>query len=1008
MGQVVTFSVLGSLEVVGAEGPIAITAKRPQIVLMMLLLEANRVIPVERLIDAVWDGAPPNTARGQVQICVSMLRKIFVKNGIQASINTTPAGYVSVIDPGDVDLLVFEDRIHQARAAADAGLERDAERCCGEALSLWRGASLPTFNSPVLEAAAVRLYERRVSAIEEWTELRLRLGLTGGLVAELLDLVEQYPLRERLRAQLMRALHMSGRQAEALAVYRQGRQVLVEELGIAPGAELRQLEQAVLSGTVENTQASGSTVSNRELSGGFDDLGGRTSAVAAEARDVVPRLLPPDLSDFTGMTGDVAKIIDALRPDPGSGGPVVSVFGKAGVGKTVLAVYAGHQLTDDYPGGQLFISLIGLGLEPVDPAQALERFLRSLGVPDRQVPDGLHERAEMYRNLIADRRILIVLDDAADQEQILPLLPGTADCAALVTSRRRQPGLPGATAIAIDALSQEQGVQLLVAVLGSHRVEAKLTSSMELVALCGGLPIALRIVATRLVARPHWSVADLIDRLAAESDRLDELVHSGMDVRGDLGLTYQSLSPPAQLLLRRLGLLDSEDFPGWIAAPLLDRPVAQGQEVLEELVDAQLVDVDRSVATGRLRFGLHELTRIYAREKLATGSDPENQTAVTRMLGSWLYLAEQAHEHETGGPGNTLMHSDAARWPLPELVVSREMPGPVEWYDVERGNILAVIRQAADTGNTKLCWDMAISMGTLFEAHDHFKDWQSSHLVALLAARRGADVKGEAAILSSMGRSCALRENFDQARDQLIQAERLFETVNEQYGSALVQQNLAYVDGLQGRSREAGRRYGKVLSVMLRRGDRIGQAQVLSALAQFELESDRVGEAEDLVRHAIHCLDLGGPPRVRAQLTRRLGHVQLHRHDYVEADRTFAKAADLIRDEGDPSGKGGALLGLGLAAAGQGDTAAAQSLLSRALVLANRRDAPLLSGQVRFSFGELKATEGALGGALDLLMPAQRIFQELGLHHRRGLLVAGDGGHLHPPGPGLGGQDGVA
>jgi DNA-binding SARP family transcriptional activator len=542
------YRLLGPLEVGRGGTNAVIRPGRQEIVLCVLLLNANRVVGIDRLIDAVWDTDPPATARTQVQICVSALRRNLGRIGLPTSIVTKSPGYLMRVADDELDTQVFAARVAGADDAVRAGDPATAADLLASALALWRGPALAGLDSPALQGIAVQLDERRLSATETRVDLELRLGRHRQLVDELGELVDAHPLRERLRGFLMLALYRSGRQADALDVYRTGRALLIDQLGLEPGDELRALEATILAGGPDLVPA--------------DRGPARVSPASSQ--------LPTDVGDITGRDDLVMAIEQALRARDRPGTRVVVLAGKPGVGKSALALHVAHRLRTDFPDGQLYRDLGGVRSTPASPLEALGRFLRAVGVPGEAVPEDLDERAELYRQVLATRRMLVVLDDVADESQIRPLLPGTGDSVVLVTSRARLAGLPGTHRFEVDVLDAEQALALLANVLGKDRIAAEPAAAHALFRLVGGLPLAMRIVAARLAARPHWSLAWMLERLSDERRRLDELAHGDLMVRASLAMTYDGLDPQARRLLRLLSMFDGASFPGWFAAALLD------------------------------------------------------------------------------------------------------------------------------------------------------------------------------------------------------------------------------------------------------------------------------------------------------------------------------------------------------------------------------------------------------------------------------------------------------
>ncbi len=605
------FGILGPLRAAGLS-----FAPRQRTVLSVLLLEANHVVAVERLVDAVWDTRPPPTAREQIQMAVSVIRRALRDTGLAATVVRQAPGYLVRCAEHDLDLIVFDRLVAQGRRALADEDFTGADDAFRDALALWRGIPMDGTTGRVVDAARTVLTERRLSAVEEHIGLRLRTGGHPGLVDELTALVAAHPFREKLRAQLMTALHHCGRRADALEVYRAGRALLVDELGLDPGKDLVQAERAILSASSPGSH------------------GPRVRAAVPTAPPVVlqsvpihrpvPRLLPPTSRDFTGRTDTVARIRDLLLPNAQPGARIVAVGGRAWIGKTMLAVHAAHALRESYPDGQLFVRLGGSTADPLETGDVLVRFLRALGVGT--VPAGVDERAEVYRDLTADRRLLVVLDDAADERQVGPLLPGGPDCGVIVTSRRRLAALAGALHVDMAPLTMRQSTDLLTSMIGSERAGAQPRAIRRLAEVCEGDPIVLRLAGARLASRPHWPVATQVDRLTGRDDGWRDL---GRDLRQAMTESYLRLTPAARCLLRRIGLLGpgSVRIPGRLCGPLLGADPDQADDALAELVDAGLADL-RSDAVCQVG----GLVVAFARQRLAEEDSPEDGLAATRRI----------------------------------------------------------------------------------------------------------------------------------------------------------------------------------------------------------------------------------------------------------------------------------------------------------------------------------------------------------------------------------------
>ncbi|WP_182885317.1 AfsR/SARP family transcriptional regulator [Microbispora sp. H10885] len=791
------FRILGPLEVVDGAHRVDLGSTRQQTALAVLLLDHSRGTSIGRLIEAVYDDNPPTTCRSQVQICISALRRVFAQYGRPNLISTHSQGYaIEVGDDDELDCDRFQHLILLARRSGAAGAAEAAVGHYREALALWRGHALEGMDSRLIRAAARRLTEDRITAHEKCIELELSLGRHREVIAELTELVERYPLREQLRGQLMTALYQSGREAEALHVYREGRRILVEELGIEPNERLRRLEHAIRVSVETGRPAPAPAAA---------------AGVAVTApRTGAPRMLPAGIADFTGRAPEVDAVRRLITPSPGERAPfavpIAVITGKPGVGKSTLAVHTAHTVAERFPDGQLFAALHGGTARPVHPFDVLGRFLRALGVPGGAVPETLDERAEMYRGLLAGRTTLVVLDDAAGESQVVPLLPGSSDCSVIVTSRSRLTGLPGARNVEVETFDPDQSMRLLAHIAGEDRVRSEPASAQALAELCGQLPLALRIAGSRLSAHPHWSIEQLAGRLQDETRRLDELRHGGMGMRASIAVAYESTGEAARRLFRRLAILDFQPFPSWVSAALLDRPLHETQDLMDDLADAQLVEITGTGRGAHSRYRFHDLIRVFARERLAAEEPAaERGAALARVLSCLLHLARDAHREQYGDDYAGL-HSGAARWPLPDTLVRRLVQQPLPWYERERLTLVSGIRQAAQAGLAELSWDLAICAAPFFESRVYLDDWRNTNNVAMAAARQAGDRRGQAAMHYSTGLLWAAEQRYADARGSLDTALELFRQTGDDHGVALTIRRIGLLERESGRFDEAGAR----------------------------------------------------------------------------------------------------------------------------------------------------------------------------------------------------------
>jgi DNA-binding SARP family transcriptional activator/Tfp pilus assembly protein PilF len=971
------FRILGPLEVIAGSRPVELSGTRLQIVLTMLLLNANGVVSVGRLEEAIYGQDPPQTSRTQAMIAVSALRRLLAEHGEDATISRRAQGYALHIGDGRLDSLRFATLLAAARAAREAGDLGLATASYRDALRLWRGPALEGIDSLLVRAAATQLDEQRTTAIEDRLELELDLGRHHELIGELVALAAEFPLRERLRGQLMLALYRSGRAAEALETYRLARRVMIDELGIEPGRELQRLQRAILASDLS-----------------LDPPAERLTIWPA--RQQVPRLLPADIADFTGRTDEVSKIrqhltavaADSVQLAP----PVVVISGQGGVGKTSLALHVSHGLARQFADGQLFADLHGATAQPPGPAQVLERFLRALGVPGPQVPDGLDERAEAYRNLLAGRRVLVVLDDAATENQILPLLPGSGSAAVLVTSRSALAGLAGATRIPLNVFEAGQSMELLGRIAGTSRVGAQREAAAKVTEQCGHLPLALRIAGGRLAVRPHWDVRQLAERLADQARRLDELELGELGVRASISLSYYAASAAAKRLLRRLALLDVPVFSGWVSAPLLDEQPADADDVLDELVSARLIEPVGTAFAAHGQYRFHDLIRLFTRERLAAEEPAgEQRAALERALGCLLFLSEEARHRYLGG-SYVRLDPSAPRWPLPSALAELLVSDPRAWFEDERAALVAGVRQAADAGLVELCWSLAATADALSESRSYLDDWQLCCDTGLEAVRRAGHVGGQAAMLLHRGTIAEHRGQLTAARSDVAASARLFHDAGDDHGFALAVGMTGVIDRFAGGLDAAAAHFEQALAILRGTQDWPTVAFVLHMLARVRLDSGDPGAARELLTEGMRLAQTGLAGRAAVQVLFGLGGIQLETGQLAEATDSYAQALAKVRALGDRAGEAGVLHGAGLAALRQGDHDRARDALARALELAETAGVPVVAARTRLGLSELALASGDAGQAVVLARQAAAGFRNLGasVEQARALILLSD------------------
>ncbi len=647
------YRILGRLEVFDGTQWTSVNAAKQRAVLGLLLVNANHFVSAGALIHELWGDQVPGSAAKSLQVYVHRLRRAL--GTAEGALITRSGGYELSMSPGETDAGTFAGLAAAGRAALAEGRPQEAVGSLAEALGLWRGRALgDVLPTPSVLAESARLEECRLTARQALAEAKLAAGLHGELAAELGALLAEQPLHEPLWATLMIALHRSGRRSDALQAFASARRHLRDELGVAPGAGLQQALRTVL-----------------------DDTPHRSGKPVCQ--------LPPTVPDFVGRTAYLNQVLGLLN-SPASGAPrIVLVTGVAGAGKSSFAVHAAHLLRDSFPDGQLYADLRTPAQHPAEPGDILFSLLRSLGVSGGAIPDGLDERSRRYRAELADRRVLIVLDNAHGERQLRPLLPGTDDSALLATSRSGLAGLEGALRLDLGLLPDDEALTLLARAVGDDRTRRSPAAAARIVRQCGNLPLARRIVGARLATRSHLSAARIANALADERHRLDELVAGDLEVRASVTLSYAALEPNAERAFRLLGLLSAPTVPGWVISALLDCGPADAERALDSLVDNRLLEVATADATGEPRFRMHNLVQLCAQEQAAAHETPgDRATALARVCAAYLPLAERADRALASGFAG----------PLPTLMPS--------WQPARRRQPAGAATRLADCGTDHL------------------------------------------------------------------------------------------------------------------------------------------------------------------------------------------------------------------------------------------------------------------------------------------------------------------
>ncbi|MGW2089272.1 BTAD domain-containing putative transcriptional regulator [Streptomyces sp. NPDC001880] len=682
------FSVLGTVRGRRGETILRLGSPQQQATIAALLLKPGRSSGVAELVDALWGDCPPPAAATTVRTYVWQLRKILrtVPDAPEVLVSL-PDGYRLQLPETAVDARHAEELAGLADRARSGGNLRQARDLLNQALALWQGVPLAGLPGPFAERQRRRLTDLRLTLLEERLALDLTLGDSSCCISELTTLTTEHPLREKSYGLLMRALFQAARCADALAVYRSARRLLIEELGVEPGPELNELHQRILDGDPELLPAPspagrGAPVRPTTAAAGCDD------DPAPDQLPPRPAQLPADTVDFTGRHTELDALLGVLGEDGRSALAIAAVVGMGGVGKTALAIHAAHRAREHFPDGQLYADLRGSDTVCSSPETILAGFLEALCVPAATVPADLDTRSALFRSLLADRRMLIVLDDARDSRQLRPLLPGSAGCAVLVTSRTRLAGISCVLQLQLPVFRPWEAVEMLGRAIGGYRIDAEPRAARALVSACGFLPLAVRIAAARLAARPTWALHALTGRLANEQRRIDELRVGDLAVEAVFELAHSQLRSLQAEAFRLVATVDGADITSASAAALLGMTDTEAADLLESLVDAAML---QSPSMGRYHY--HDLLRSFARRKAAAEGPARAAQARSRLLRFLLATARAAFRHALPGDaiGATLGPAGAAGLDFDDY------PSAHHWAVGEAGNAVALAAQVART-----------------------------------------------------------------------------------------------------------------------------------------------------------------------------------------------------------------------------------------------------------------------------------------------------------------------
>jgi DNA-binding SARP family transcriptional activator len=931
-GGMERFRILGPIEVWADHGWTGIGASKWRALLATLLLNPGQVVATERLIAELWGDQPPDRASNLVSVYVLRLRRLLGDPDSRV-LTTRAPGYQLLVEPGDLDAGRFEALVVQGRQALNAGNFRRAAEVLAEALALWHGRALADVPpSELVTAEAGRLEESRLTALELRIEADLCSGQDAQLVPELRRLVPDHPLREGLWSLLIRALDAAGRRAEALAAYGEAREVIANELGVDPGPDLQRLFRVLLTSNMVTPPAIPDVVLSTAPSAGAGAPGADPGPRQLLARPrPAPAQLPADVPDFTDRERHLDQLLSLVQQAQQRERPVMPVAviaGTPGLGKTAFAVHAAHALRSAFPDGQLYVNLQGGSDRPAPPDEVLARFLRDLGVHGAQVPADTEERAAMYRTRLAEKRTLVLLDDARQAAQVRPLLPGTSSCAVIVTSRSRLSDLAGSSLVDLDILDQDKAADLFTRIVGVGRAEAEPESVQEVLASCGGLPLAIRIAGARLAARPGWSIRTLADRLSDQRGRIDEFATGDLAIRTCFQVSFDALPRPSSGVapahaFQLLGAWQGTSIGLQAAAALIGERETAVARALEVLVDAHLVE---SPAPDRYQF--HDLLRDYAAER-AQAEEPPGviEGAVRRVLTWYLRTADAAAR--VIAPYRDRVPLDPPE-PGDEPRAFTTAAQALDWCDLERVNIVAATRQAAEYGLHDIAWKLPVAATVYFSRRGWRTEWISTHRIALASARALGDRGAEAWVLNNLGMVFS-QQGDDSAIGYYEQSMAVHRDTGDRTGQAQAAINLAYHYRRQGRYDEVVAALLEVLELQV--GNQYGESVALCNLGEAYLELGRHNDAAARSQEALALARTVGAGRIEGYALYNLGRVDLHRGLFGQGADLLEKALDLHRAAGDRYGEAQDLQYIGDARASEGRLAEASDVWARSRAL---------------------------------------------------------------------------
>ncbi|WP_405496914.1 BTAD domain-containing putative transcriptional regulator [Nocardia sp. NBC_00511] len=946
------FAVLGEVRAWRGDAPLDLGPPQRRAVLAALLLREGKAVTADDLVEGIWGEDPVLRAIAALRTHVAKLRRELeperANRGPSALLISVGDGYALRVPPGCTDIAQVEELTANAARLRDEDPVR-AREILESALAHWRGAALGALPGPFAERQRARLEQWRLTLLEDRLALDIATGRSAEAVAELGPLIQEHPLRERFRALRMTALYHCGRQADALEEYASARRALVDGVGVEPGPELSEVHARILRADLP--------------------------PVARPARaPAVPAQLPPDIADFTGRTQIGAEIAAQLTADRGTVA-ISAITGMGGVGKTTLALHVAHRVRESFPDGQLYVNLHGVDPEPVSPGDALGGFLRGLGVAEGDIPPSVQDRAAQLRTLLSDKRVLVVLDNARDSAQVAQLLPGTPGTAVLITSRSAFTEMSAVHRTRLDVLETEEARTLLTRILGAERITAEPDSTYAVIQQCARLPLAVRIVGSRLAVRPQWSIAFLAERLADESRRLEVLQTGELTLEAAFRLGYGQLNCEQAKAFRRLARADVPDFPVDGAAAVLDVPVFQAELLCESLVDLSLLETP---APGRYRF--HDLVRLFAAGLAGSTADRDPGERES-------HIVERLLEYYLASSKNLLGALDYSNTTL--LLVPTAMPGHPfldgrqgqAWNDVERPVVIALHRQAARLGgrSVALAADLAWVMAELMDTGTRARELTDGLKALLDTAIRDEDHGSARRLRVALG--AMMQIGLGEVEASLEYLQPISQPVDdaERRLQVLAEILLGVADRRVGNTKDSHRHYANAVAWTRALGDRSLEAWILALATRTLCESAQYAEAIAVAERAVVLAHESSNAVALGWATHELAATRSMLGEHELALELAAEAVRMTHRNGVRLWEGWARTRLAQIHLRAGHCAAAELEATEALLLLSKAADPLDRARALALRAHARGTCGDRAAAERELADAAEIFRRAGL-----------------------------